>query len=151
MYAEDYKESQVKAIFKKLLQKRKINLAEVRIFKSAVLYELATMNWEHKWVQQFHVGALRNNNTRMLRTIGPDTGFDSIGDEPVAKPMAKFFDRLDAENKLTKTIIYNVNPRDNELYATMIGNFQDGTVPGKMQYGRGMVVSRSEGGHDTSN
>ncbi len=135
MYAEDYTESQAKAIFKKLLQKKRLSPIEVKIFKSAMLYELGIMNWEHKWVQQFHVGPLRNNNTRMLRTIGPDTGFDSIGDEPVAKPMAKYFDRLDNENKLTKTILYNINPRDNELYATMIGNFQDGSVPGKMQYG----------------
>ncbi len=135
MYAEEYTESQVKAIFKKLLQKRKIDPAEARVFKSALLYKMGIMNWEHKWIQQFHVGPLRNNNTRMLRSIGPDTGFDSIGDEPVAKPMAKFFDRLDNEGKLTKTIVYNINPRDNELYATMIGNYQDGSVAGKMQYG----------------
>jgi glucuronate isomerase len=135
MYAEEYTEPQVKAIFKKLLQKRKIHPDEAGIFKSAMLYELGIMNWEHKWVQQFHVGAMRNNNTRMVRTIGPDTGFDSIGDEPVAKPMAKYFGRLDNENKLTKTIVYNINPRDNEVFATMIGNYQDGSVPGKMQYG----------------
>ena len=135
MYAEDYTETQVKTIFKKLVQKKTLNSAEVAVFKSAVLYELAMINWEHKWVQQFHVGALRNNNTRMTRMLGPDTGFDSIGDEPIAKPMAKLLDRLDKENKLAKTILYNVNPRDNELYATMIGNFQDGSAPGKMQYG----------------
>ncbi|MGA7160210.1 MAG: glucuronate isomerase [Bacteroidota bacterium] len=135
MYAEKYTDAQVKAIFKKLLQKKVLSPAEVAAFKSAVLYELGVMNWEHKWVQQFHVGAIRDNNTRMMQMLGANTGFDSIGDEPVAKPMAKFFDRLDRENKLAKTIIYNVNPRDNELYATMIGNFQDGSVPGKMQYG----------------
>ena len=135
IYAEDYTESQVKFIFKKLLQKKALNAPEIRIFKSAMLYELSIMNWEHKWVQQFHVGALRNNNTRMMRTLGPDTGFDSIDDAPVARPMAKFLDRLDRENRLAKTILYNLNPRDNELYATMIGNFQDGSAPGKMQYG----------------
>jgi len=135
LYAEDYTEAQVKTIFKKLLQKKALNSNEVAVFKSAMLYELGIMNWEYKWVQQFHIGAMRNNNTRMVRTLGPDTGFDSIGDEPVAKPMAKFFDRLDIENKLAKTILYNLNPGDNELYATMIGNFQDGSVPGKLQFG----------------
>ena len=135
MYAEDYTETQVKSIFKKLMQKKSLNSSEIGIFKSAMLYELGIMNWEHKWVQQFHIGALRNNNTRMMRTLGPDTGFDSIDDAPVARPMARFLDRLDRENKLAKTILYNLNPRDNEVYATMIGNFQDGSSAGKMQYG----------------
>ena len=99
MYAEDYTETQVKKIFKKLLRKKTLNSAEVAVFKSAMLYELGMMNWERKWVQQFHVGALRNNNTRMTRMLGPDTGFDSIGDEPIAKPMAKLLDRLEKENK----------------------------------------------------
>ena len=135
IYAEDFTEAQVKTIFKKLLQKKRLTPLEVKTFKSAMLVELGIMNWEHKWVQQFHVGALRNNNTRMMRSLGPDTGFDSIGDEPIARPMAKFLDRLDMENRLAKTILYNINPRDNEVYATMIGNFQDGSVPGKMQYG----------------
>src|SRR5690606_24056721 len=89
------------------------------------------------WTQQYHLGALRNNNTRMLRQLGPDTGFDSIGDFEMARPMAKFFDRLDSTNQLTRTIIYNLNPRDNYLVATMIGNFNDGSIPGKMQIGSG--------------
>ncbi len=129
------RETQVKTIFKKLLKKRRLNSTEVAVFKSAMLYELGIMNWEQKWVQQFHIGAMRNNNTRMRRILGPDTGFDSIGDEPVAKPMGKFLDRLDKENKLARTILYNINPRDNEVYAAMIGNFQDGSAPGKMQFG----------------
>ena len=135
MYAENYTDTQVKTIFKKLLQKKTLSSTEVAVFKSAMLYELGVMNWEYKWVQQYHVGALRNNNTRMMRSLGSDTGYDSIGDAPIAKSMAKFFNRLDKENKLAKTIIYNVNPHDNEVYATMIGNFQDGSVPGKMQFG----------------
>ena len=135
MYAEDYTDAQVKTIFKKLLRKKTLSPAEVAVFKSAMLYELGVLNWEYRWVQQYHIGALRNNNTRMMRTLGPDTGFDSIGDEPIARPMAKFFDRLDKENKLAKTILYNLNPRDNEMYAAMIGSFQDGSVAGKMQYG----------------
>ena len=95
------------------------------------------MDCERGWVQQFHLGALRNNNSRMMRTIGPDTGFDSIGDFEIARTLSKFLDKLDAKNKLAKTILYNLNPRDNELMATMIGNFQDGSIPGKLQYGAG--------------
>jgi glucuronate isomerase len=100
-----------------------------------MLYELAVMDWEKGWVQQFHIGALRNTNTRMKRTLGPDSGFDSIGDFEVARPLARFLDRLDAEDKLARTILYNLNPRDNEVLASMIGNFQDGRIPGKIQYG----------------
>jgi glucuronate isomerase len=81
------------------------------------------------------LGALRNNNARMLRQLGPDTGFDSIGDFQIARPLARFLDRLDRTDQLAPTILYNLNPRDNEVVATMIGNFQDARVPGKMQYG----------------
>ena len=109
--------------------------AEGLKFRSAVLYELALMDHAGGWVQQFHLGALRNNNTRMMRTLGPDTGYDSIGDFEMARPLAKFLDRLDTDDRLAKTILYNVNPRDNELFATMIGNFQDGSAAGKIQYG----------------
>jgi glucuronate isomerase len=103
--------------------------------KSALVYKLALLDHARGWVQQFHLGAQRNNNTRLRRTLGPDTGFDSIGDVEIARPLARFLDRLDDTNQLAKTILYNLNPRDNALIATMIGNFQDGTVPGKMQYG----------------
>jgi glucuronate isomerase len=99
------------------------------------MYEFGVMDYESGWVQQLHIGALRNNNSRMFRTLGPDTGSDSIGDFAIAITLAKYLDRLDVENKLTKTIIYNLNPADNELIATMIGNFQDGTIPGKLQFG----------------
>ncbi|MDE3056991.1 MAG: glucuronate isomerase [Bacteroidota bacterium] len=134
-HTDEYKESEIKLLFKKLLRKRKLTPAEISKFKSAMLYEFGIMNCEKGWVQQFHVGALRNNNTRMMRTLGPDTGFDSIGDFQVAKPMATYLDRLDNENKLAKTILYDLNPGDNEIYAAMIGNFQDGSVPGKLQFG----------------
>src|SRR5213075_1549575 len=89
------------------------------------------------WTKQLHLGALRNVNTRLLRQIGPDTGFDSIGDFPQATALGAYLDRLDQENALPKTIIYNNNPADNYLFATMIGNFQDGTIPGKVQFGAG--------------
>jgi glucuronate isomerase len=135
VYAEDYTEQQVKAAFRKLLQVKPLTSAERLQFKSAVLYELAILDWEKGWIQQFHLGALRNNNTRMMRTLGPDTGYDSVGDFEMARPLAKFLNRLDTDNKLAKTILYNLNPRDNELFASMIGNFQDGSIAGKMQYG----------------
>jgi glucuronate isomerase len=102
-----------------------------------MLVEFALMDNQKSWVQQFHLGALRNNNSRMMRTLGADTGFDSILDIEIAKPLAKFLDRLDTNNQLPKTILYNLNPRDNELIAAMIGNFQDGSVPGKLQFGSG--------------
>jgi len=104
-------------------------------YQSFILHHLALLDHEKGWTQQFHVGALRNNNSRMLRTLGPDTGFDSMGDFEHGRAMSRFFDRLDSDNKLTKTILYNLNPRDNELFATMAGNFNDGTIQGKMQYG----------------
>ena len=104
-------------------------------FRSAMLHEFAVMDQEKGWTQQFHFGALRNNNTRMFQALGPDTGFDSIGDFHVARQMVKFFDRLDRDNHLAKTILYNLNPADNEIVGTMIGNYQDGSVPGKMQFG----------------
>jgi glucuronate isomerase len=134
-YAEDYTESQIGKIFDKILHGKNPDLQERLKFKSAMLFELALMDHEAGWVQQFHIGALRNNNTRLFKTLGPDTGFDSIGDFEIARTLSKFLDRLDTQNRLAKTILYNLNPRDNELLATMIGNFQDGSVPGKMQLG----------------
>ena len=135
MYVENYTKRELDQILLKLLQKQSLSPGEILQFKAAVLYELAVMDWEKGWTQQFHLGAIRNVNTRKLRILGPDTGYDSIGDLPMARPTAEFFNRLESENKLAKTILYNLNPRDNELFATMIGNFQGGTVAGKMQYG----------------
>jgi glucuronate isomerase len=134
-YAEDYSDSEIKSIFGKALAGKNLDHGEILKFKSAMLYELGLMYHEKGWTQQFHIGALRNNNSRIFRTLGPDTGFDSIGDCEIARPLAKLLNRLDDGNKLAKTILYNLNPRDNELMATMIGNFQDGSVAGKMQYG----------------
>jgi glucuronate isomerase len=135
VYAEAYAESEVRKTFDAVLAGKPVAPYAVLQFKSAMLYELAVMDWEKGWVQQFHIGALRNTSTRMMRTLGPDSGFDSIGDFEVARPLARFLDRLDAEDKLARTILYNLNPRDNEVLASMIGNFQDGRIAGKMQYG----------------
>jgi glucuronate isomerase len=136
-YSEDCTASEADAIFRKVTAGALLSREEVVKFKSVMLYELAVMDAERGWTQQFHYGALRNNNSRMLAKIGPDTGYDSIGDFHVARDLSKLLGRLDAAGKLTKTILYNLNPRDNELIATMIGNFQDGSVPGKMQFGAG--------------
>ncbi len=136
-YAEDYTQKEITEIFKKIRGGVHLNPHEILQFKSALLIELAEMDFEKNWTQQFHIGAIRNNNTRMFNKLGPDTGFDSIGDFGIAKPMSKFFDRLVSRKKLARTIVYNLNPRDNELIATMLYNFNDGSVPGKMQFGSG--------------
>ncbi|MDL2223701.1 glucuronate isomerase [Bacteroidales bacterium OttesenSCG-928-M06] len=136
-YAEDYTDSEIEKIFRKVYGGVKLSQSEVNQFKSCMLTEGAKMDWEKGWTQQFHYGVIRNNNTRLFNKLGADTGFDSIGDFTVAKNMAKFFDRLDQEDRLAKTIIYNLNPRDNDMLATMIGNFQDGSVAGKIQFGSG--------------
>lgn len=135
IYVEEYTDGEIRALFDRLLAGKGLKEGESLKFKSAMLYEFAIMDWEKRWTQQFHLGALRNTNSRMLRTLGPDTGYDSIGDFEIARPLAKFLDRLDSNDRLARTIIYNLNPRDNEVVASMIGNFQDGSVPGKLQYG----------------
>jgi len=137
IYAEDYTEEEVIAYFKKIRSGNQLTLTENRKFKSAMLVILAEWDWEKGWVQQYHLGAIRNNNSRMMKLLGPDTGWDSIGDFSQARALAKFLNKLDTDNKLTKTIIYNLNPADNELMATMIGNFNDGSVAGKVQWGSG--------------
>jgi len=134
-YAEDYTESQINKIFDKIRSGKELDGLERLKFKSAMMFEFALMDYESGWVQQLHIGALRSNNTRMLKALGPDTGFDSIGDFEIARPLARFLDSLDRNSKLPKTILYNLNPRDNALFATMVGNFQDGTTKGKIQYG----------------
>lgn len=136
-YAEQYTESEIIAIFVKLLSGKNLDQSELLKFKSALLYEFGLMDHERGWVQQYHIGALRNVNSRMYRTLGPDTGYDMIGDFEIARPLAKLLARLDDENKLAKTIVYNLNPRDNDLMATLIGCFQDGSSAGKIQYGSG--------------
>ena len=136
-YAEDFDHHEIERIFLKVRTGRELNGTEVLKIKSALLIELAVMDHEKEWVQQFHVGALRNNNSRRLHELGPDTGFDSIGDFKMAGAMSRFFDKLDSRDQLAKTILYNLNPGDNELLMTMAYNFNDGKIPGKMQFGSG--------------
>jgi glucuronate isomerase len=136
-FAEDYTKKEIDNIFARIRSGKSIDYKNQLKFKSAMLYEFGIMDYEKGWVQQFHIGALRNNNTRMFEKLGADTGFDSIGDFEIAEPLAKLLDWFASKDKLAKTILYNLNPRDNELMATMIGNFQDGSCPGKMQFGSG--------------
>jgi len=137
IYAEDYTEEQIAKIFGQLISGANVSDHEKWQFKSAMLVYFAHLDHAKGWTQQFHLGALRNNNARLLGSLGPDTGFDSIGDFEQAKPLSKFLNHLDSTNQLAKTILYNLNPGDNELLATMTGNFQDGTIIGKMQFGSG--------------
>jgi len=135
IYAEDFTGSEIDSIFNKVHTGKHLNEVEQRKFKSAMLVHFAEWDWEKGWVQQYHLGALRNNNTRMLKLLGPDTGWDSIGDFRYGKNLSKFLGKLDNDDRLAKTILYNLNPADNELMATMIGNFNDGSVAGKIQFG----------------
>jgi glucuronate isomerase len=137
IYVEDFTGQEIEAIFTKVYGGKDLSLIEQRKFKSCMLLHFAEWDWEKGWVQQYHLGALRNNNSRMLSKLGPDTGWDSIGDFSQAAALSKFLNKLDSEDKLAKTIIYNLNPADNELMASMIGNFNDGSVAGKIQFGSG--------------
>jgi glucuronate isomerase len=134
-YADPFTEQEIYIIFDNVMGGKTPSEEDVRKFKSAFLYHCGVMDHEKEWVFQLHIGALRNNNTRMKNKLGRDTGFDSMGDFEIGKPLSGLLDRLDTTNQLPRVILYNNNPRDNELFATMIGNFQDGTIPGKLQYG----------------
>ncbi|MFV8324958.1 glucuronate isomerase [Flavobacterium sp. ZS1P14] len=134
-YASDFTEEEVAAIFDKAREGKNLSDLEIDKYKSAMLFKLALMNNEKSWTQQFHVGAIRNNNTRMNQLLGPDNGFDSVGSPNTAEKMAQFFDRLNLANGLTKTIVYNLNSSESEMVAAMVANFNEGPIPGKMQYG----------------
>ena len=137
MYAVDYTHEEIKSIFDLVRSGFTPSAEDILKFKSAMLYEFAALDFSRNWTQQFHIGALRNTNKRMFESVGADKGFDSIGDFPVAQSMAKFLDHLEYAKKLSRTILYNLNPADNDVMATMIGNYQDGSEPGKIQWGSG--------------
>ena len=136
-YAKEFDHQDIEKVFLKIRKGRALNQQEVDHFKSALLIELAVMDYEAGWAQQFHVGAIRNNNSRRFLELGPDTGYDSIADFKMARSMSRFLNRLDELNQLAKTIVYNLNPVDNALIATMVNNFNDGKTAGKMQFGSG--------------
>ena len=135
IYAEEYTSSEIEIIFDKIRIGKNLSVYENRQIKSALLIVFAEWDHEKGWVQQYHLGAIRNNNSRMTSRLGADTGWDSVGDFSHARAMSAFLNKLDKQDKLTKTIVYNLNPADNELMATMIGNFNDGSIEGKIQWG----------------
>ncbi|MGI8605430.1 MAG: glucuronate isomerase [Verrucomicrobiales bacterium] len=136
-YAKDYLDGEVQSAFARIRRGEALDRNASAKLKSAFLHEGALMDHEKGWTQQFHYGPLRNANSRLFAKLGPDTGFDSMGNPGDARSMARFFDRLDRTNQLAKTVIYNIHPADNEMVAAMSGNFQDGSIPGKMQFGSG--------------
>lgn len=136
-YAEDFDEADIEGVFARVMDGEPLSEDDVRRFKSKMLLVFGEMDAASDWTQQFHYGTIRNNNSRMMQSIGPDTGFDSIGEFATASACARFLDRLDSAGKLARTILYNLNPCANEVMATMIGNFQDGITAGKMQFGSG--------------
>ena len=145
-YAEDFTMEEVDQIFKNTLKGIQPSQLEVLKFKSAILLDFARMDYAKGWAQQFHIGAIRDNNTRMFNILGPDTGYDAIHDVHCAAAGHKFFNKLALEDKLAKTILYNLNPKDNEVLATMAYTFNDGTVAGKMQLGSGWWFLDQEDG-----
>jgi len=136
-YADNFSYDEIDAIFKKVYGGQTLTKEEIVKFKSAMLFDFGYMDAEAGWTQQYHYGVIRDNNTLKFNQLGPDTGFDSIGEFATAKTMAHCFDRLNSVGRLAKTILYPINPSANEVIATMIGNFQDGITPGKMQFGSG--------------
>ncbi|MBR5158431.1 MAG: glucuronate isomerase [Bacteroidaceae bacterium] len=136
-YADDFTAKELDEIFSKVYGGTALSDAEIRKFKSAMMLEFGKMDADTGWTQQFHYGVIRNQNTKMFKLIGKDTGFDSMAQVMTAKAMNRYLDRLNSMDKLTKTIIYNLNPSDFEMVGTTIGNFQDGSVPGKIQLGAG--------------
>lgn len=127
----------IHTLFKKVFSGALLDQEEIRYFKFKTLLELCRMYHTKGWTQQFHLGAMRNNNSRMFQKLGPDTGFDSIGDYDQATALSSFLNELDSTDQLSKTVLYNLNPKDNEVFATMCGNFNDGSIRGKIQFGSG--------------
>ncbi|MEL6853159.1 MAG: glucuronate isomerase, partial [Bacteroidota bacterium] len=131
----DFEDEEVNQIFHKIRLRHRLMPGEIAKYQSSLLYHLGLMYHEHGWTMQFHLGALRNNNSRLLKQVGKDAGVDSIGDFAQGQSLARYLDRLDQTNQLPRTILYNLNPRDNEVFASMVGNFNDGSIAGKVQYG----------------
>jgi glucuronate isomerase len=130
-------EAELDIILTNALGGESISFSDQEKVQAMFLYEVGKLYHARNWVQQFHVGVFRNNNQRLFKTLGPDTGFDSIADYRQGPGLIRLLDQLDSSNQLAKSILYNINPADNELFATLIGNYQDGSFPGKMQFGSG--------------
>ncbi len=135
--AEPCTHAQAKMIFDAARAGRAASPEDVARFGSYLMLEFGRWDAARGWTKQLHLGALRNNNVRLLTKLGPDTGFDSIGDFPQAAALSRYLNTLDSTDQLPRTVIYNLNPADNYVMGTMIGNFQDGSIPGKIQFGSG--------------
>jgi glucuronate isomerase len=134
-FADDCTKAEAGRIFDVARSGKQVSRVEGDKFRSFLMLWLGEQYAARGWIMQLHLGAMRNNNTRMMKTLGADTGFDSIGDWLQSEPLARFLDNLDRNNRLPKSIFYNLNPADNYSFATMLGNFQDGSTPGKLQFG----------------
>lgn len=137
VYFKETTQDEVNEILKRAISGEKLSQDEVEKYSTLTMINLGKIYHKHNMVMQLHIGALRNNNTRMYKKLGPDIGFDSINDGEVSRPLSRLLDSLDCEDKLPKTILYCLNPRDNEVLATMLGNFQGGQIAGKIQFGSG--------------
>ncbi|WP_298363481.1 glucuronate isomerase [uncultured Lutibacter sp.] len=135
LFVDNYTEEEVSTIFNKFLNNKLLSTSEIGKYKSYILHYLGRKYDEKGWTQQYHLGAIRNNNKRLQNLFGADAGCDSIGDFSMASSLSKFLNQLDIEEKLAKTITYNLNPAYNEVFATMMGNFNTNEIAGKMQYG----------------
>jgi glucuronate isomerase len=131
----NFYESEVESIFLRVRSGKTLNWEDLQKFQSAILTRIMEMNYEKGWVQQLHMGAIRDNNERMFQLLGPNTGYDSMGEVDFAKPLQLLLNRLNNKDKLAKTIGYNLNPKDNDTLITMLANYNDGKIRGKMQYG----------------
>ena len=134
---KESKKKDLNRIYKKIRHERRISPKEIQKFQTGLLIRLGRMYASNGWAMQLHIGAMRNNNSKMMRKLGPDTGYDSIADESIARPPSRLLDAMNSDDALPKTILYTLNPSYNEVIATMIGNFQDGCIPGKLQFGSG--------------
>lgn len=130
-------EAELSAILAKAMNNEAVSQDQADKYKTAIMLHLGRRYAQRGWAMQLHIGAQRNNSARMFRNLGPDTGFDSIADDLISAKISRFLDALDGDNQLPKTIIYNLNPMHNEVLGTMIGNFQDGSCVGKIQFGSG--------------
>lgn len=137
VYFKNTNEEEVNEIFIKAINGETLTQDEIEKYATLTMTNLGRIYHKHSMVMQLHIGALRNNNTRMFKKLGPDVGFDSIDDGEVAQPLSRLLDTLDGEDKLPKTILYCLNPKDNEVLGTMLGNFQGGGIAGKIQFGSG--------------
>lgn len=146
VYYVEASKDEVNGIFDKALKDEVLSEEEINKYKTYTLRMLGRSYCEYGWTMQLHIGAMRNNNTRMFEKMGPDTGFDSSSDYSIAYPLSRFLDSLEIINSLPKTILYTLNPGDNYVLATMLGNFQGSEVPGKIQFGSAWWVNDNKDG-----